>query len=212
MAITRPAFESRTGPIYALMISLGAVSLFACADSFAQSGTTAALDTGFTGQGSLQMTQIRQDAVGLNNSVAGITNSTLQTARGFRPNSSLSQATADSANLATARPRAPAFSPSRPASKPFSNISSSPTVSPYLGLFNTGIIGDEIDNYNTFVRPQIQQQQFNNQVQRQAAAINARFQQLSAQPAFNPQGSQRIMGTGHQTTFGYYSRFYPTRR
>lgn len=117
--------------------------------------------------------------------------------------------------------------------KPFSNASRGPTVSPYLGLFNAGIIGDEIDNFQSFVQPQLRQQELNQQFRRQAQQINrqiqqqgqamqnqaiiqeqrlnAQFQQALSQPAFNPTGSNQIMPTGHQTTFGFTGRYYPLR-
>lgn len=99
-------------------------------------------------------------------------------------------------------------------SKPFTNIDRPPTVSPYLRLFDTTVGGgsSSIDNYNTLVRPQLEQQAFNTNVVRQAQVLNQRVQQISARPDFNPQGSDRMMATGHTTTFGYYSHFYPRRR
>lgn len=95
--------------------------------------------------------------------------------------------------------------------KPFANISPDSTVSPYLSLFNETSSGaaTTIDNYNVLVRPQLQQQSTNRQLQRQAQQLNARVQSISAQSAFETTGSERMMATGHQTTFGYYSRFYP---
>lgn len=97
-------------------------------------------------------------------------------------------------------------------SKPFSNIRRDSTVSPYLNLFNTGIGGSSssFDNYNTLVRPQLRQQSLNRQLERQTQQLNQRVQQISAQPAFQAQGSDQMMATGHSTVFGYYSRFYPT--
>ncbi len=98
-------------------------------------------------------------------------------------------------------------------SKPFSTLNRGPTVSPYLNLFNTGIGGtaSTIDNYNVLVRPQLQQQRTNRQLQRQTQQLNQRVQAISARPDFNAQGSDQIMATGHSTVFGYYSRFYPSK-
>lgn len=101
-----------------------------------------------------------------------------------------------------------------PAAKPFQDANLGPTVSPYLQLFNSDGTNPNaaIDNYQTLVRPQLQQQRFNRQVQQQAQALNARVQQISAQSAYQPQGSEQIMGTGHTTFFGYYGRYYPSLR
>jgi hypothetical protein len=96
------------------------------------------------------------------------------------------------------------------ANKPFENYSPAPTVSPYLNLFREDIGGNDDFNYQTLVRPQLEQQRFNDQVQRQAMDINRRLQSLSAQPDFNPQGNSNLMPTGHQTVFLNYSHFYPT--
>lgn len=95
--------------------------------------------------------------------------------------------------------------------KPFTTLNRSPTVSPFLNLFNTGIGGSSssFDNYNTLVRPQLNQQRTNRQLQMQNQKLNQKVQAISASPAFQAQGSERIMQTGHSTAFGYYSRFYP---
>jgi len=94
-------------------------------------------------------------------------------------------------------------------SKPFSSYSSAPTVSPYLNLFREDLDGSSDLNYNTLVRPMLQQQQFNEQMQRQSMDISRRLQSISAQADFNPQGSQSQYPTGHQTTVMNYSHYYP---
>lgn len=105
--------------------------------------------------------------------------------------------------------RIPTLAPSR-ASKPFSSVGSSPTVSPYLNLFRDDFDGGGDFNYQTLVRPQFQQLATNQQFQRQNTEISARVQAISAMSAFrNPAGSEQQYPTGHQTAFGYYSRFYP---
>ncbi len=94
-------------------------------------------------------------------------------------------------------------------SKPFSSVNTQPTISPYLGLFDGGL-GDYNDlNYQTIVRPQIQQQQFNQQVVREAQSLNRRMSAISARNPYNTQGNEGVMPTGHAATFQYYSRFYP---
>jgi hypothetical protein len=95
------------------------------------------------------------------------------------------------------------------APKPFNSYSPAPTVSPYLNLFREDIEGGGDFNYNTLVRPQLQQQQFNQQVQRQGLELERRLQSFAAQSDFNPQGSTSQLPTGHQTVFRYYGRYYP---
>lgn len=128
--------------------------------------------------------------------------------------------------IAPVRSRAASFGSvgSRSAAKPFQNVSQRPTVSPYLGLFNENIDVNAV-NYNTFVRPLQQQQNLRQQVQRQdqqtqrsaqqrsrdAAALNLRLQQIAAQSAFNPTGSQTTPPTGHTTAFGSTLRYFGGR-
>jgi hypothetical protein len=93
--------------------------------------------------------------------------------------------------------------------KPFNSYSPAPTVSPYLNLFREDLAGNDDLNYNTLVRPMLQQQQFNQQVQRQSLELERRLQSFAAQSDFNPQGSEQQLPTGHQTVFRYYGRYYP---
>jgi hypothetical protein len=101
--------------------------------------------------------------------------------------------------------------PSGSAAKPFANFSPAPTTSPYLNLFREDFGGNSDLNYNTLVRPQLQQQAFNQQVQRQGQEMARRMQSMAAQSDFNPQGDKNQFPTGHQTVFGYYSHFHPTK-
>jgi hypothetical protein len=99
---------------------------------------------------------------------------------------------------------------SSPASKPFSGYTPPPTISPYLNLFREDFDGSSDFNYQTLVRPMLQQQQFNQQVERQAMEMARRMQSMAAQSDFNPQGSTTQFPTGHQATFMYYGHYYPT--
>lgn len=96
-------------------------------------------------------------------------------------------------------------------SKPFTGLQQSSTVSPYLNLFNQGPTGrpQTLDNYNLLVRPMLDQQRMNSQVQRQQQQMNMQVQAIAAKPDMEAAGSENIIPTGHQTGFGYYSHFYP---
>jgi hypothetical protein len=96
--------------------------------------------------------------------------------------------------------------------KPFESYSPPPTTSPYLNLFREDFDGSSDFNYNTLVRPMLQQQQFNQQIQRQGSDLSRRLQAMASQGAFNPQGSQELIPTGHRTTYRYFSHFYPSPR
>lgn len=95
--------------------------------------------------------------------------------------------------------------------KPFSSFSASPTVSPYLNLFREGLGENDDFNYQTLVRPQLQQQQFNQKVERQNLELFRRLQSISARgPYKNPSGAEGLSPTGHQTVFGYQSHYFPS--
>ena len=96
-----------------------------------------------------------------------------------------------------------------PTAKPFSSFSPSPTTSPYLNLFREDLDGSSDFNYQTLVRPMLQQQQFNQRMQQQGVDIARRLQAISAQADFNPEGSQTQYPTGHQTAQNYYGHYYP---
>ncbi len=105
--------------------------------------------------------------------------------------------------------RVQSLAPGR-STKPFSSVTSSPTVSPYLNLFREDLDGGGDFNYQTLVRPQFQQMATNQQFQRQNTELSQRVQSISAQSAYkNPAGSESVYPTGHQTAFGYYGSFYP---
>lgn len=102
-------------------------------------------------------------------------------------------------------------------SKPFANKRPRSTVSPYLNLFNDGL-NEAGDNYTTLVRPLLNQQRTNEQFRRQntqnalrAQSANARFQSLSARPAFSVTGNQNIFSTGHRVLYNNTMNFYPAR-
>lgn len=95
--------------------------------------------------------------------------------------------------------------------KPFSGFSPSPTVSPYLNLFREDFSGNSDLNYPTLVRPMLQQQQFNQQVQRQSMELSRRLQTMAAQNDYGqPQGDKNQFPTGHQTVYRYFGHYHPT--
>jgi hypothetical protein len=95
------------------------------------------------------------------------------------------------------------------ATKPFSSLTTTPTISPYLNLFNTSRTGTSAFNYQTLVRPQLQQQALNQQQQRQNLDIDRKVQALAARGAYtSAAGSDQQVPTGHETTFMYYGHYY----
>jgi hypothetical protein len=98
------------------------------------------------------------------------------------------------------------------ASKPFSNVTSTPTVSPYLNLFREDLGGNDDLNYQTLVRPQLEQQRTNALLQRQNEELSRRVQSISAQRDYAPTGAQNQYPTGHPTMFNYHGRYYPAMK
>jgi hypothetical protein len=115
--------------------------------------------------------------------------------------------------MPSAASRAPSsIGDSTSGSKPFSSYSSPPTVSPYMNLFRVDLNGNNNFNYSTLVRPQLQQQQMNQQLERQNLQNSRRIQSIAAQADYNPQGAKDMYPTGHQTAFSYMGHYYPTTR
>ena len=94
-------------------------------------------------------------------------------------------------------------------SKPFSNYSPAPTVSPYLNLFRTDTNGFNQFNYSTLVQPMLQQQQLNQQIEQRQYQVARRLNSIAAQSEYNPQGSKDLYPTGHQTVFKYTGHYFP---
>ena len=112
------------------------------------------------------------------------------------------------ANIVPRSRQAPRFrSPGRK-SKPFANLQRTPTLSPYLSLTRGDDEGSVLPNYFTFVRPQLEQQRFNQKQQKRIQTLDQQFRQFSAQGAFSPTGSTEIRATGHETRFRNLSHFY----
>jgi hypothetical protein len=155
---------------------------------------------GHTGQ---EMSNIYNEAIGSGYSAQSLNSIALSNARARSGYSGQPVAPAPQQRLN--------LQPSGGGAKPFSNFSPAPTTSPYLNLFRDDFGGNSDLNYNTLVRPQLQQQAFNQQVQRQGQEMARRMQSMAAQGDFNPQGDKNQFPTGHQTTWGYYGHFHPTK-
>jgi hypothetical protein len=167
--------------------------------------------TGYTGQA---LRNLYQSDIGQGFSSQSQNNLTLQNQHVRVPY--VGQSTwGQNTSAAPARP-APRIStglaPTR-TTKPFAGVNSaasSPAVSPYMNLFREDFDGSSDFNYQTLVRPQLQQMQVNQQFERQNLELNKRVQSISAQSAYqNPAGSEQQYPTGHQTVFMYHGRYYP---
>lgn len=98
---------------------------------------------------------------------------------------------------------------------------SSPTISPYLNLLRNDNVGG-LPNYYSLVRPQLQQQSFNQQQRafnaqqlsfeaQQAAALGSLSNQV--QPLVTPTGkASGFMTQGGGASFQNTSRYFPQQR
>ncbi len=75
------------------------------------------------------------------------------------------------------------------------------TVSPYLNLVNQDFVDPNTTNYQSLVRPLVQQ---NNAINRQGNTINRLQQQITL-----PVGATAGQSTGHTTFFMNGSHFFP---
>lgn len=121
----------------------------------------------------------------------------------------LNQVQAPRAQPSVAAPaarRAPTFN-LQPISKPFKNVQQRPTVSPYLNLVRDD--NGAAANYQTLVRPQMEQIDFNRQQQTRLDRLDRQFQSFRNENAYPIQGSEQLRETGHSTRFMNRSHFYP---
>lgn len=97
--------------------------------------------------------------------------------------------------------------------KPFSQLGARGGVSPYLGL--SAPFSSTAEQYYTQVRPQLQQQRINQQMQQRSAQLQHQLNSIAAQPPYDPQGSETVAPTGHGAVFqnrgGYYPEAPPKR-
>lgn len=91
-------------------------------------------------------------------------------------------------------------------SRPFENYNRRPTMSPYMNLVNNNV--GTATNYQSLVRPQLDQNNFNNQ---SASAIKNLQRQVSTPQSSksSSEGNLKLRKTGHAAVRGNYSHYYP---
>ena len=116
----------------------------------------------------------------------------------------------------TSQAAAEAMSGSRPSARtgvsprPFSDYSPRSGVSPYMNLFRTSSSGfAEIDNYNTLVRPALQQRQTNRQTQWDVHSLRSRSGAQGTQLRELNQRTDALQGTFQRNRFGNHFDYYP---
>lgn len=81
-----------------------------------------------------------------------------------------------------------------------------------MNQFRTDLGGGAGPNYQTLVRPQLNQMRINQDQLRQQQQVYRQLQSLQSRSAFPVQGSQNLFGTGHQTVFMNHLHYYPAVR
>ena len=120
--------------------------------------------------------------------------------------------------VSVAAEQAFAQSGTRGASNIYQNITSRPTVSPYLNLINPNpnSFSSSVGRYQNFVRPQLDQFDRNVRTQSRLRGLQNQIQQIQTTaigPARNGMGQQQqVFATGHPSVFQYYSHFYAIGR
>jgi hypothetical protein len=152
-----------------------------------------------------QMRALYRSDVGTGFTSASLNSIALQSARGAVGN--FGQASANGGGLPS--PSASFGGGGGGTIKPFTGVTSAPTVSPYLNLFREDRNGNDDFNYQTLVRPQLQQNALNSQLQRQNLDLSRRVQSIAAHNAFQTQGATDQSPTGHETAFGYTGHYFP---
>jgi hypothetical protein len=104
--------------------------------------------------------------------------------------------------------------------KPFASVSKGPSVTPYLALDQP--FTNTATQYYTQVRPQLEQQRLNQQMQHQSQMMQRQLSEVTARPPYDPRGSEYLAPTGHAAGFmslgnymnygGYYQQPRPARR
>lgn len=84
-----------------------------------------------------------------------------------------------------------------------------PTVSPYLNLLQNNSILGPPTNYQSLVRPLVDQ---NSAIQRQGASLSRLQQQVNSGGGGGAGNSGSRAGTGHASRFMNYSHYYPSAR
>ena len=100
----------------------------------------------------------------------------------------------------------------------YDEITSRPTVSPYLNLINPNPsnFDSSVGRYQSLVRPQLNQRARNQATRQQLRGLQNQVQQIQSTalgPVRNGGGlTPQVFATGHPSVFQYYSHFYPGRR
>lgn len=94
--------------------------------------------------------------------------------------------------------------------KPFAGYRPPPAVSPYLNLYRTDS-SDDFDNYNTLVRPFVEQRRFNNRIRQEVQGLDRMSQQQQRALQQIDRQNQVFQGTTDPRFFQDTGGFYQNR-
>jgi hypothetical protein len=97
---------------------------------------------------------------------------------------------------------------SRPTQKPFSSFNRSSGLTPYMGLLASNPFTSTTDNYFSVVRPQIEQQKINEQLQQRNLQLQRQLNDIALQASASPTGDKDRAPTGHVSVYMNYGGYY----
>jgi hypothetical protein len=96
----------------------------------------------------------------------------------------------------------------RPTQKPFSSYNRSSGLSPYMGMLASNPFTSTTDNYFSVVRPQIEQQKINEQLQQRNLMLQRQLNDIALKGAASPTGDAERAPTGHVSVYMNYGGYY----
>lgn len=91
-------------------------------------------------------------------------------------------------------------------SKPFSGVNSGPSVSPYLNLSSP--FSSSATSYYSMVRPQMEQQRINEQIERRNIMLQRQLNSMTAVPPYELRGDSDVAPTGHAAVYMNYGNYF----
>jgi hypothetical protein len=92
--------------------------------------------------------------------------------------------------------------------KPFSSYNRTSGVTPYMGLLASNPFTSTTDNYFSIVRPQLEQQKINEQMERRNMMLQKQLNDIASQGPYNPEGAENRAPTGHVAVYMNYGGYY----
>lgn len=93
--------------------------------------------------------------------------------------------------------------------KPYANVERRPTVSPYLNLVRDDGDTSDVPNYQSLVRPQIEQSRTNRRQRQRLQKLGRQVRQLQTSKSPSTGETDQVRETGHAVRFMNLLHYYP---